>query len=71
MALRYIYLNFFDRFALQSTVKKFAKMRDSRSNCFLHFLAINQKLLVRNAPNFRQLSAWHRYTTYIEMEFLQ
>ena len=73
VALRYIlhiYLNFFDRFALQLMVKKLGKTRSPRSN-FFTFSAVNQKLSVKNVPNFHQLSAWCRYTTYIEMEFFQ
>ena len=51
-------------------VKKLVKKCSPRSN-FFTFSAVNQKPSGKNAPNFCQLSVWHRYTTYIEMEFFQ
>ena len=35
------------------------------------FMAITLQPSIRNPPNLRELWAWGRYTTYIQMEFFQ
>ena len=69
-ALRYI-SKFFSTVLLYDRRLKSWRKRVHLDLIFFTFLAVNQKPSVENVPNFRQLSAWRRYTTYIEMEFFQ